>query len=566
MEPVTDAILIFTFSPIQEFIAEARRAGDLYAGSRILVKLAQAAGKAIGPERLIYPALRNSGLLEDMPNKLVAKVPWEQVRSLAQAAEQALKEEWRGQAASAKKFLAENGPPPDQIWQQIWQRQMENCWECYWAAALLSTAEGYKAAYNQASKALDAAKRSRVFAQCLEDGQKDSLSGRRSALRVAGMGGKEYWAAVSRSPKVTRAQLRPGGEERLDALGAVKRFGGLAEKFPSVSSVATADFVDKARHSLELPPYRQAVEDLLRNNLYCVRKDAFWPYDGDLFFLETLTPGRLKDSYGMEKPDGTKLQQAKNALCALQQSVGMRPCPYYALVLLDGDNMGQRVGECQSEIEHWELSRKVSQFAAGVDGIAGRHMGHRIYAGGDDVFALAPLSTVIPLAQELADAFHEKAGGTISAGIALAHHLYPLDAALRAAHQAKRQAKDVNGKAAIGVQAIKRSGETVAVRSRWDDIGTIFVRLINWFQSKALSSRFAYDVAHAAYTLNAGNMFQAELRRLIRRHRDSKKENAPDPETLAQELNNWAMKLQEGAEGLACWLLLTRFMAQGGGE
>ena len=38
-----DAVLIFTFSPIQSFIAEARRASDLYVGSQILVRLAKAA-------------------------------------------------------------------------------------------------------------------------------------------------------------------------------------------------------------------------------------------------------------------------------------------------------------------------------------------------------------------------------------------------------------------------------------------------------------------------------------------------------------------------------------------
>ncbi len=44
---MTKAVLIFTFSPVQSFIAEARRSEDLFNGSAILSRLAWAQGRQL---------------------------------------------------------------------------------------------------------------------------------------------------------------------------------------------------------------------------------------------------------------------------------------------------------------------------------------------------------------------------------------------------------------------------------------------------------------------------------------------------------------------------------------
>lgn len=565
---MTDAILIFTFGPVQSFISEARRAGDLYAGSQILVRLARAAASAIGPQRLVYP----DTLEEDAPNKLVAKVPWEEVKTIAEAAKEALTTEWNRVARQAEQSLAGREPVPDDTWCGIWQRQKDHYWDCYWASGELTSGGNYKSVYDQCSRAVDAAKRTRVFDQCEEDGEKDTLSGRRSALRVRDMKARDYWKAVSQSG-VHAATLRPDGRERLDTLGAIKRFGGISGSFPSVSSVASRMFLEKARPLQELRDYRGALEALLGPKLYQVRRqDGDWPYDGDLFFLETLTKKELNDSYGTQVEDG-QLKSPQEALRALYQAVNARPCPYYAIVLLDGDDMGKWVGNCKTEGDHRDLSRSLSAFAAGVPDIVISNLGTPIYAGGDDVLALAPLAKAIPLAQALASTFAKKTGGTASAGVAVAHHRYPLDAALRAAREAEREAKRVDGKAAVAAQVIKRSGEGLSVRSRWEDMGQTFCELVGWFQAKALSSRFAYDVADSAYALQPGEMFRAELKRLVARHRENRNTGAPDSQALAERLNDWAshlpmeepMEEKERASVLAGWVLAARFVAQGGG-
>lgn len=566
---MTDAILIFTFGPVQSFISEARRAGDLCAGSHILVELARAAGQAIGPERLIYPDADT--LRQDVPNKLVAKVPWADVKSVADAAQKRLTEKWDELASAAEQSFAVHGLAPDNTWRQIWQRQKDHYWECYWAAAKLENEQAYKSAYDKCNRAVDAIKRTRTFDPCQEDGQKDTLSGQRSALRVSDVDAKEYWTAVSRSG-VPAAKLRPDGRERLDTLGTIKRFGIMADRFPSVSSIAARPFLNCAKKAPgKLDEYRKALKNLLGNSPCGVgSEDHDWPYDGDLFFKETLTKDVLKDSYGVQALDDAKLQVAVEKLKALCKAVGTEPCAYYAIVLLDGDNMGQLVANCQTEDEHRKFSRSLSAFAAGVRDIVDAHRGTSIYEGGDDVLALVPRVRALPLAQALADAFARETHGTASAGVVFVHHRYPLDAALRAVRMAEREAKAVDHKAAIAIEAIKRSGEKVYVHSRWEDKGRTFDDLVELFQDKAISSRFAYELADSAYALEPGDMFRAELKRLITRHRDSRNARAPNPQLLSEQLNAWAARLpatqKEGAAALANWVLLARFVAQGGGQ
>jgi CRISPR-associated protein Cmr2 len=155
-----DAILIFTFSPIQSFIVEARRASGLHVGSQILVRLARAAAQTVRERQgtLIYPA----ELKDDVPNKLVARVVWEEAESIAEEAKKALLKEWSRIANTAKSELMTKGSLPDAVWHAIWERQTSHLWEIYWAAAPMQN-RSYKEAYEEVSHAIDAAKHTRIF-------------------------------------------------------------------------------------------------------------------------------------------------------------------------------------------------------------------------------------------------------------------------------------------------------------------------------------------------------------------------------------------------------------------
>src|SRR6266508_1472985 len=102
---MTDSLLIFTFSPVQSFIEEARRAADLYTGSQILVELSRAARDEIvkqmggNAECIIYPGDK----VENVPNRIVARVPADKAASIANQAKDTLLEKWREIADSTLK-------------------------------------------------------------------------------------------------------------------------------------------------------------------------------------------------------------------------------------------------------------------------------------------------------------------------------------------------------------------------------------------------------------------------------------------------------------------------------
>lgn len=566
---MTEAILILTFSPVQSFIIEARRASDLYSGSHILVELAKAAAKSIEARgSLIYPAK----ISDDVPNKLVARIQWERAKQTADTARQALLSEWERIAKNAKSRMQERGFQIDPTWEEIWKRQIgkDFLWEIYWAASSLED-RSYRDAYDEASRALDAIKRSRTFIPTEELDFKDSLSGKREALHIAKQDAKSYWTAISDSPRITASKLRPNGRERLDAIGAIKRFGEISERrryFNSTSSVAASYFLKDAR--LHLMNYRLKIEKLLGRYRYEVpNSDPIWPYDGDLLFMETLKEDRLMDSYGgIAEP--RLLPEARSALRDVYERVHSAPSPYYAIILLDGDNMGEQIKICldQSDPEesHKAFSQKLFRFSEHVR--SSMEAGTLIYSGGDDVMALVPLVNALPMAQQLANDFKKiTEGSTASSGIAIAHHLYPLYAALEAARQAERDAKRVQDKAAVCVYVLKRSGEQSKMCSRWVSLGENLNNMIERFKEGSISSRFAYDAISSAYALNQSDeKFRAEIKRLLMRHRIEEHPNAPDPKMLAMQLSDWAQSMPDKSEELGRWLAFARFVAQGGDE
>jgi len=184
----------------------------------------------------------------------------------------------------------------------------------------------------------------------------------------------------------------------------------------------------------------------------------------------------------------------------------------------------------------------------------------------------------------------------VSAGIAIAHHLYPLEAALAAARSAEGAAKDTYDRNALAIHFLKRSGERVQVGAGWsleDSTDTIDLleTVRGHFASRRLSMGFAHALLSEAHTLAMlpSDARRAELRRLLLRQagqglspekkRQQAQELAPDLEALATSIDKRKAEArarrQGSAEGddedmagmveLAHWLQLMRFLAQGGG-
>lgn len=569
------AILLFTFSPVQAFIAEARRAEDLFNGSKILVELAKAAAEALGKEHLVYPANLDAG---DVPNVLTAKIPTGEVENRAKDAEKALLKKW-GEIAQKARKDAKLGET-DATWESIWQRQIFDTpfWQVFWAAAKMKNGD-YAEAYKEARELLGAIKHSRTFAPMNEPGVKDSLSGQREALHRNRQTPKQYWKSVATLPRMN-SRLRPEGRERLDSIGLVKRFAELRQDdIPSVSTVAAWDFYQQAKNtaSTELAIYRQAVEFFNRVNndlIYRARpKDDTFPFDGDLFFEETLAPGRMEDSYGTVQSN--QLDAMRKALKGLYAKLGKRPSPYYAIIVLDGDDMGKHLEELLKETDpekaHRDFSVNLARFSKFAQSeVTESNGGFMVYNSGDDVVCLASREKAIGLAQRLAGEFHTLTTYTASAGIVIAHHLTPLSIALEEARRAEKAAKGLTNKDAVCVTLLKRSGSPLVARSKWADLAAL--------KAEQISARLPYALERDALTLaalnNEGQI--AGLKYLLGRQ-VGQKGKAEETKALAEPLQKWAANLNAALEStqpnftpglpeVAHWLVLARFMASDGGE
>jgi CRISPR-associated protein Cmr2 len=575
-----DYVFIFSIGPVQSFIAEARRTADLYAGSFILSQLSAAAAKKIqSPHQLIFPHPDTLDKKTGTPNKLVAVLHIAEgvdtakaLAEIAQNAQKAAEKCWHDLSAVALMQLGLQDPK----FHPLWERQKNNLLEFYWVA--LPIEKDYLETYRKANEALDARKRLRLFNQAAEDDLKDSLSGQRQALRTYKENAEAFWTRIAQRPSERRVKKH----ERLDTIAAIKRFG-VPKPYPSVSTIASMDFA----FALD-----QADKQSLMGRIGTV--GAFYTvedfgrglrYDGDLLYTATYSKQRLKTSYDLEQANGIEPVVAE--LKRLYEKVGFAPSPYYAILVMDGDKMGRHLDHCASQEQHQEISKRLGNFAGSMEELVQKHHGRLVYAGGDDVFAFLPLSTALKAAAEINQRFQETFADwqsfgqnfpfTMSAGIAIVHHMAPLDWALAEARGAEKVAKNHYDRNAIVVRLLKRSGDSKQMGGRWETVPLV-QQLHSYFKGEKLSSRMAHDLlAHAEVTTAVPLAHSPMIKLMLKRHnnKDNRKGlNHGELEQLTNELAHWVLHheavvppkedVKQGLTELGLWLTFARFMAQGG--
>jgi len=344
----------------------------------------------------------------------------------------------------------------------------------------------YSDLYFITEKALGSRKALRNFPQVLEQGDKSTLGGDRAALYdlSSDLTVKEFWHDFT---NILRAkgiyEIQEGGIERLDAIELTKRFawryffknedgydtnsGQDGLTFPSTSSVATATFKCDVIEKLGLPN-SQELRDALQAWIYSIpslirrenttRKNVI-PYlssnapqkdnlikhflmiDGRLLFEETYEHevNSLAENLDVRET----LKYLKNFIKVAQKYKIAKPRKYFAVLMMDGDNMGSWIsGEKMPEYrkllhpdtqkkletdatykEIWEpilsnprlMSPAIHGFISKALGdfslklvrhiVEERYAGKLVYAGGDDVMALLPLDCALEVARELRAAF-----------------------------------------------------------------------------------------------------------------------------------------------------------------
>ncbi len=379
--------------------------------------------------------------------------------------------------------------------------------------------------------------------------------------------------------------------------------------------------------------------------------------DGEWLFAESYDPERIKRAHGIEVSEEVARWLREEVLRKLYDEIA-RPNNYYAVLFMDGDQMGrwlsgtheglpkfveilhpqvrgqlEKQSNWQTVLEtqrlmspslHAAISSALANFALNavpyvVEEI---HAGRLVYAGGDDVLALLPLSDALHVARKLRALFSGEAKrqsdgdifvefiskqwtgwlewngrqlltmgnrATSSIGIVIAHRLHPLRDVLRQGREAEEDAKELYRRNAICVRWLKRSGEQVQMGAKFfypdhciKDTLQLLLDFADLMRAK-ISRGFATDLMRESFALADldEKAQEAELRRLLKRRRKS------EASLSEEQIKDWAQKLarlavaldthadhsadpfdltrpQRGIVELGKWLTFLRFLTGGG--
>ena len=501
-------LLHIHIGPMQAFIASARRTRDLWFGSWLMSELSKSAARGIAKpnngDQLIFPA-QGSDLSADsdlgVSNKIVALVTDPELA--AAAAKSALNKRYDDliTAVSLEQKLPKS-------W-SLAKEQLHSFIEFYWVSYPVNG--DYANARKYADALLAARKNSRTFQPVDWDGTglpKSSLNGRMETVTPE----KKANQTQAQYTKFMYKQFRARPGEQLSGVDLLKRLGKAENndksRFPSTSHMAAMPFYAQLEAKEDDPKairtwktYFEALSNEIKTHETVYHQQT-------IPFLDTLDGGLLFESRLLDFMEQEEARPLKKKLTAFLNAVGITPAPYYVLLVGDGDGMGKAINKLKTEVEHRAFSAKLAAFSKDAKTIVERHDGAVVYAGGDDVLAILPLHTAVSTTATLARSFQNQMDGlTFSAGLAIVHHLEPLEDALALARKAEGEAKaytkcilkedgdkEVSKKNALAIVLNKRSGAPRAVVGRWGEIDERLNEFVGYYRQKELPHGLAYQL------------------------------------------------------------------------
>lgn len=473
-------LFLFTVTPVQSFIAEARKVQDLAAGSQMLSDFIDQGINYLldkglcTKDDIIFPAIE----LESKPNRFLVFIETENPGQVGKDLEKYIREEVFLARAKAKlkKYI------PNHLDKAL--SQLEDFLKFYWV--VIPYSGDYVRDNKKIERLLGGIKNLRVFEQFKETGRKCSINGEYNVtiFKNNERGEEPSWFKYTpyvqvyeynEDSKVSKKELGPG--EGLCTLNFYKRvydLGDNKQSFDATCQVAYLDTVQKIKKSDQA---RDSLETLQRLDEQYVYDDAIIKHSGD---------------------DRKKIKVHQRKLKGFCMEKSLIIGKYYAVLVFDADKMGDWLAGkklANPQQDQLEFQRKLSElfgdFAAFardfVDGNNGHvKKGQTIYAGGDDFLGLINLSYLFEVLGELNRVFEkivwteglqlsfefkEEKPMTFSAGVAFAHYKAPLSFVLNEARKAEKRAKnkDSGGRKAIAFTVLKRSGEIHQSHFKWYD-------------------------------------------------------------------------------------------------
>lgn len=499
-------VLQFSLSPVQEFIVRSRRTRDLLCSSFLLSYLSGHAMMRVIQEggTIQFPVVQQNGMLTDrllramaregfkpkegpwigsLPNRFQAEIP---NHFQPDKCQEAVYEAWKKIADVIWKRVVKRVVNLGRETHQIWERQVDSFWEIHWMIGEEPDLLHRRKYWRDYVPAVKERKR-----KMLEEGDKCMLFPYLQELSgYTGVGRRKehpekrrqhkFWSSLRAA---IRHELDLGEYERLSAVGMIKRFLPVyakeaigwrfpeeAEFFPSTQVLAGLPWRKRVLEvaSEQAKQYALEAKKVCKKSSISARR--FFPDDSThpwvLMDYRAIQPNEVRS-----KPEFKPLKEKFSALC---QKVGCEPSNDYAILLMDGDRMGERL---KDRAQSKKVSVALAAFTQSVEEVVGAHGGVLIYAGGDDVFALFPSDQVFATAWRLRETYLEcfqqyapsLQTATISASVVFANQKTPFQQVIPYAHhQLDQIAKEKYGRNSLVVSLYNQSGEMVHWAARWD--------------------------------------------------------------------------------------------------
>jgi CRISPR-associated protein Cmr2 len=555
---------IFTFSPVQGFISNSRRLSDLYHSSLLLSTLTESLMEKLIKDlntEIIYPVLVEDGQgLANYPNRIVFLAD----KCICEDVIKNFQELWKGIYETILREVLDRVGISKEEKEKIEEQaklHLENYFRAYcectnseevkkWKEKLKQNLgkdyDDYAVAYDWTERKLGALKSKKHYEPLMDvytyNGGKHpdgcTLCGERAHLAVDWKKLKESLQEDKREDNIRRISHYLKEGERLCGVCLVKRFAFYRLKrqtFPSVHDIANAKFKEELKDfEQRRPDLANRLKSLLKNYMG-EEKPRLWEYNAELFDIKELERTKMEE----EDPEGviddliSELRQIYNNKFLSEPSKN-----YFAIIISDGDSMGDWLG-LNSKIRkeklersfHETFSKALSNYAREIKSLESKEkFGLRIvYAGGDDVLAVADLRGFLDFAEKLNPIFKNKVGkdASVSAGIVIGHQKDNLAYLLNEVRKAEKKAKSVEGKSAFCITVIPRGGGPVSFWAKWEFLN-LFKDTVEYFEKEIIGDRTVYDIKEIAGKFEASKEKPTEivlalLRGMLKRRVDENK-------------------------------------------
>ena len=483
------ALLRFQLGPVQKFIAASRSIADLMTSSYLLSDLTFAGMEVLleqcGPTAIVSPSLRGLAHMDrwlrtkgiaveedrealsqaSIPNLFLAIVPANWADRLRQGIVDNVNRRWSEICESVRQRVDAEVGKKFAGWDQNWNAQVEGYFELNCVSFRLKDLEP------------------KAFGLELDDKGVKALQ---ELTKYQNSGEAGLWqAAVRYSRLLMEAQRRVQHIPKYAASGVIQEkcsLLGSYERLGPETAVEQEQFW-KAVHLLDGGEREDAGQESDRMSaIALVKRRAMKDHYRGRYGI---TPPELLDTHAMAK-----------------RAKAPNPTAYYAMLMMDGDEMGKWLsGEKSPKLRdvletgaaewfekkgaakamehkrpvspalHETISAGLNRFSTRyVPEIVHKHNGLLIYCGGDDVLAALPLDRGLRAAMAIERAFREDEvmgeTATISAGLVIAHSREDLRLVLEAARYSEKRAKQ-EGRNRLALTVMRRNGEQATVVAPW---------------------------------------------------------------------------------------------------